>query len=169
MIERIISGGQTGVDQAALRVAKSFQIPTGGWAPKGYLTETGPAPWLAREYGLREAQFPAGEPTEPRWKWDAQCYRFRNGENAAEADVCLWYGDPMSRGAVATFRAADKAEIPVLVHVRDSHYRIFKFLDHCRILWIAGNRESGSPGIGKLSAAYFTSLFTELGFQDLRR
>ena len=47
MIGKIISGGQTGVDQAALRAAKACGIPTGGWAPKGWRTEDGPAPWLA--------------------------------------------------------------------------------------------------------------------------
>jgi Circularly permutated YpsA SLOG family len=34
MIERVISGGQTGTDQAALREARAFGIPTGGWAPR---------------------------------------------------------------------------------------------------------------------------------------
>lgn len=53
MIGKIISGGQTGVDQAALRAAKACGIPTGGWAPKGFRTEAGPAPWLA-DFGLRE-------------------------------------------------------------------------------------------------------------------
>ena len=48
----VISGGQTGVDQAALRAARSCGIPTGGWAPRGWLTEDGPAPWLA-DYGLK--------------------------------------------------------------------------------------------------------------------
>jgi hypothetical protein len=33
MIGKVISGGQTGVDQAALRAAKACGIPTGGWAP----------------------------------------------------------------------------------------------------------------------------------------
>ncbi|GAB3339678.1 hypothetical protein GCM10027299_52480 [Larkinella ripae] len=52
-VEKGISGGQTGVDQIALEVARSTRIPTGGVVPKGYLTETGPAWWLA-DYGLTE-------------------------------------------------------------------------------------------------------------------
>jgi hypothetical protein len=51
MLERVISGGQTGVDQAALRVAKAIGLATGGWAPLGWETEDGPASWLAG-YGL---------------------------------------------------------------------------------------------------------------------
>ena len=42
MIEKIISGGQTGTDQAALDAAIKLGIPHGGWIPKGHLTEDGP-------------------------------------------------------------------------------------------------------------------------------
>jgi hypothetical protein len=44
MIRKIISGGQTGADQAALDAAIKLGIPHGGWVPKGRLTENGPLP-----------------------------------------------------------------------------------------------------------------------------
>ncbi|MDX1708540.1 MAG: putative molybdenum carrier protein [Desulfobacterales bacterium] len=44
MIRKIISGGQTGADQAALDAAIKLDIPHGGRVPKGRLTETGPLP-----------------------------------------------------------------------------------------------------------------------------
>jgi hypothetical protein len=44
MIRKIISGGQTGADQAALDAAIKLDIPHGGWIPKGRLTENGPLP-----------------------------------------------------------------------------------------------------------------------------
>lgn len=44
MIRKIISGGQTGADQAALDAAIKLEIPHGGWVPKGRLTENGPLP-----------------------------------------------------------------------------------------------------------------------------
>ena len=44
MLEKIISGGQTGADQAALDVAVKYNIPYGGWIPKGRKTEAGPLP-----------------------------------------------------------------------------------------------------------------------------
>lgn len=50
-IEKIISGGQTGADQAALDFAIENSIPHGGWIPKGRLTESGP---LASKYNLQE-------------------------------------------------------------------------------------------------------------------
>ena len=42
MIKKIISGGQTGSDRAALDVALKFNIPHGGWIPKGRIAEDGP-------------------------------------------------------------------------------------------------------------------------------
>ena len=51
MIEKIISGGQTGADRAALDVAIKFIIPHGGWIPKGRITEEGPLP---DKYKLQE-------------------------------------------------------------------------------------------------------------------
>jgi hypothetical protein len=44
MIRKIISGGQTGADRAALDAAIKLGIPHGGWIPKGRLTENGPLP-----------------------------------------------------------------------------------------------------------------------------
>jgi hypothetical protein len=35
VIDKVVSVGQTGADQAALRAARAFGIPTGGLAPKG--------------------------------------------------------------------------------------------------------------------------------------
>lgn len=51
MIRKIISGGQTGADRAALDVAIKMNIPHGGWIPKGRLTEEGPLP---DRYQLKE-------------------------------------------------------------------------------------------------------------------
>jgi len=51
MIKKIISGGQTGVDQAALDVAIKLDIAHGGWIPRGRLTEKGPLP---KKYHLQE-------------------------------------------------------------------------------------------------------------------
>jgi hypothetical protein len=41
VIRRIISGGQTGADSAALDFAIWHEIPHGGWCPKGQLCENG--------------------------------------------------------------------------------------------------------------------------------
>jgi hypothetical protein len=51
MIDKIVSGGQTGVDQAALDVAIKLGIPYGGWIPKGRKTENGALP---QKYTMQE-------------------------------------------------------------------------------------------------------------------
>ena len=53
MLKKIISGGQTGADQAALDVAIRLGIPYGGWIPKGRLTEEGR---LDSKYKLKEME-----------------------------------------------------------------------------------------------------------------
>ena len=51
MIKKIISGGQTGVDRAALDVAINLGVPHGGWVSKGRLAEDGP---IHQKYQLEE-------------------------------------------------------------------------------------------------------------------
>jgi hypothetical protein len=62
MLTRIVSGGQTGVDQAGLYAAQILGIATGGWAPQGWMTERGPMRELLESFGLAEcarAGYPA--------------------------------------------------------------------------------------------------------------
>ena len=51
MITKIISGGQTGADRAALDVAIKLDVPHGGWIAKGRKTEDGA---LLQKYKLQE-------------------------------------------------------------------------------------------------------------------
>jgi len=55
MITRILSGGQTGADRAALDFAIKHHIPHGGWLPKGRKTEDGTLP---EKYQLQEMPTP---------------------------------------------------------------------------------------------------------------
>lgn len=56
MLKKIISGGQTGADRAALDVAMKFNIEHGGWIPKGRRTEEGalPAQYQLIEMGTED-------------------------------------------------------------------------------------------------------------------
>jgi hypothetical protein len=56
MIQKIISGGQTGADRAALDFAIKHNLPYGGWVPKGRKTEDGTLP---EKYHLQE--MPTGQ------------------------------------------------------------------------------------------------------------
>ena len=67
IIEKIVSGGQTGADQAALDVAIRLGIPHGGWVPKGRRTEAGALP---RRYQMREMPTDGyAERTERSTRW----------------------------------------------------------------------------------------------------
>ena len=71
----MISGGQTGADQAGLAAAERFKIETGGHAPKGWITKDGPNPTLLRErYGLVESE---GD------------YKVRTWENVKNSDATI--------------------------------------------------------------------------------
>ena len=52
MVDKVVSGGQTGADRAALEVARELGLATGGWVPRGRLAEDGVIP--ERYEGLRE-------------------------------------------------------------------------------------------------------------------
>ncbi len=72
MIKKIISGGQTGADRAALDAAIKLMIPHGGWVPKGRLAENGP---ISTKYQLQEM------PTDS--------YSVRTEQNVIDSDGTL--------------------------------------------------------------------------------
>ena len=56
ILKKVISGGQTGADQAGLAAAKSYDILTGGFAPKNFMTSSGANATLKYAYGLEEIE-----------------------------------------------------------------------------------------------------------------
>jgi hypothetical protein len=148
VLAKIISGGQTGTDQAALRAAHAAGIPTGGYVPRGFLTEDGPNPGLA-DFGLVEAPLAS--------------YPARTRLNVALADAVLWFGDPASPGGKLTLSSCRAKGIPCLV-MRESitpEYAarwllayVFPGREGGVTLLVAGNRESSAPGIGARVEAF---------------
>lgn len=144
MLKLIISGGQTGVDQAALRAARAVGIPTSGTAPKGWYTEAGAAPWLA-DYGLKQCDSPA--------------YMTRTRMNILHAQGTLIIGKSSS-GSEQTWKYAERIENYPLQWMRkfDEAALSAPGLIPSLCVWVekhgietlnvAGNRESVSPGIG---------------------
>ena len=152
-IQRVISGGQTGVDQAALRAAVACGIPTGGYAPRGWLTEDGPAPWLA-DYGLVECETPG--------------YPARTEANVRDSDATLWLGPTGSSGFKATAGACRRwGRALHVVEPGETPSVVLAWLELAdgpvEILNVAGNRESGQPGIGARAERWLTALFRRLG------
>lgn len=140
---RVISGGQTGVDQGALLAAKSLGIPTGGWAPREFQTETGKDPvLLAVHFGLKDSGLD---------------YVGRTRLNAKEADVTFWIGKDDSRGYMATLRECRNANKPFINITEWSVARLMEFINghpEYKTLNFAGNRESSSPGIQESSRQF---------------
>jgi hypothetical protein len=139
MIQKIISGGQTGVDQAALDVAIEEGIPHGGWIPKGRLTENGPLP---EKYLLQEM------PTES--------YPARTEKNVLDADGTLIISNgKLSGGSELTQKVAAKHNRPHL-HIDLLRINGFKAAqditawiadNQIKVLNVAGPRASKDPRI----------------------
>ena len=146
MVERVISGGQTGADQAGLAVAKRLGIPTGGYMPKGWLTEDGPRPDLAVTYGLEEAETAA--------------YPERTERNVLASDGTVLFGDARSRGSMLTASLCQRhgkpyCTVPLVDEPESAAARLRVWLTEYRIktLNVAGNRASQAPGIGAFVTA----------------
>jgi Circularly permutated YpsA SLOG family len=157
MIERVISGGQTGSDQAGLRAAKAAGIPTGGFASLGWLIESSngrtevAAPWLA-EYGLVECQEPGYSP--------------RAIANVQAADATLWFGTTDSASAkltLGTLGSHGKSSLVIIQGHRPSAVvEFFRQNPWVKVVNIAGNRESRVPGIGARTERFLSEVFKQL-------
>ncbi len=136
MLERIISGGQTGVDRAALDVAIKLDLPCSGWCPKGRASEQGP---IADVYPLTET--PLADPAQ------------RTEFNVRDADGTLIIAHGELTGGTALTRdfAASLAKPFLVVDPHDplAAKTIAAWLSeqNVRILNVAGPRESQHPGI----------------------
>ncbi len=133
MITKIVSGGQSGADRAALEVAESLGIPTGGWAPAGWRTEHGPAPELGTRFNLREHV-------------DAN-YRGRTYANVCDSDATIWFGDRTSPGGQATAVGCLIEKKIILLNPTAKYLRAAIQEKRWEVLNIAGNRASSNPGV----------------------
>jgi hypothetical protein len=131
----IVSGGQTGVDRAALDVAIAMGIGHGGWCPAGRLSEDGTVP---SRYDLRET--------------DSSEYPVRTEQNVIDSDATLiLYETRLKGGTLLTRRICRRLEKTHLVVriERDDPVDARRWLLQQRpeTLNVAGPRESTSPGI----------------------
>ncbi len=154
MIGRIRSGGQSGVDLAALVVATELGIPTEGWMPRGFLTEDGPRPEYAERYGLRETE--------------SSSYPERTRFNIDEADATLILIDapPLTGGTKLTRDICQRNGKPTLIEYLDCpaepitpavvqavrHWLHVMHAGHT--INVAGPRESKCPGIHARAVAF---------------
>ena len=148
MPQKIISGGQTGVDRAALDVALAMGIACGGWCPRGRRAEDGTIPG---HYPLRET--------------DSNKYPVRTARNVRDSDgtLVLTRGDP-DRGTALTRDLAMKYQKPLLVVDLDNPPEPAEVLTWARqqgirALNVAGPRESSCPGIQQRATDFLRMVF----------
>ena len=134
-VTRVISGGQTGIDQIGLRVASELGIETGGTAPKGYRVDRD---WMdervAREllegYGLEES--------------GSKAYLPRTKKNIDDADGTVIFAvNTNSAGTRATVKYADSQNHPYKINPDAEQLREFIATNNIKVLNVAGNRASG--------------------------
>jgi len=139
MLSKIISGGQTGADRAALDAAIDLGIPHGGWVPKGRKAEDGPVP---AKYQLKE--MPTGS------------YPERTERNVMESGgtLILSHGK-LTGGSALTMKLAKQHDRPCL-HVDllktsglKAAQEINKWIGQngIKVLNVAGARVSKDPKI----------------------
>lgn len=146
---KIISGGQTGVDRAALDVALESGIPCGGWCPRGRRAEDGVIP---AKYPLQETA--------------SEDYAERTRLNVLDSDgtLILIAGTP-DGGTALTVRIARENARPHRVvelgHPPDARDVLDWIRDHrIRTLNIAGPREEEHPGIQERATGFLLGLLS---------
>ncbi|MEJ2595690.1 MAG: putative molybdenum carrier protein [bacterium] len=133
---KIVSGGQTGVDRAALDFALSRGFPCGGWCPKGRQAEDGP---INEKYPLTETS--------------TFLYAVRTKLNVNDSDgTLILYHDEIGNGTQYTAEYARSKRKPLLMINLgrvDAPEQLREWIcdNSIGILNIAGPRESTSPGI----------------------
>ena len=155
MIRQLISGGQTGVQRAALDAALAQEFPCGGWCPKGRRTEDGPLP---ARYPLQETDSPG--------------YTKRTIQNVRDSDgtLIITRGAPTGR-TESSLQSARKQGKPVLVIDLDAMPSAAAAADKI-LTWadrrfirhpnVTGPRESRCPGIYAEALALLTGVLTQL-------
>ena len=152
---RIISGGQSGVDRAALDLAIEHNIAYGGWCPKGgWAEDLRDSPGLLARYpNLHET--PESDPKQ-RTEW-----------NVRDSDATLIVSPKgvTSPGTAFTIDSAKTHAKPYLVidpAAANASHEVRQWLLSTENLWnlnVAGPRESESPGIYTITRAFLESAF----------
>lgn len=145
---KIVSGGQTGVDRAALDVALQLGMSCGGYCPKGRKSEDGVIPEI---YPLTEA------------KTDSYPERTELNVRHSDGTLILIVGEA-DRGTSLTIDLCKRYKKPWLV-IDPADEQAGTDIQHwikqnrISVLNVAGNRESISPGIQRKAHEFLLQLF----------
>lgn len=158
MIEKVVSGGQSGADIGGLLIAESRGLATGGWMPKGWKTEDGPKPEYGDRFGMEE------HPDEG--------YPARTHANARDSDGTVRFASNFgTAGERCTLKGIQKHDKPHFDVKRSDPPDPKEMADWIRannikVLNVAGNRESTSYGMSKFVQNYLGQVLDELAQTD---
>ena len=119
MIRKIVSGGQTGADRAALDWAIEHGIPHGGWCPAGRRAEDGV---IAARYHLLKTP---KHDYEQRTRWNVR---------DSDATLVVSLSPELAGGSLATRRWAEKWNVhaSIFIHAMDGESEWLLFLKRCQ-------------------------------------
>lgn len=147
----IISGGQTGVDRAALDVAAECHLPVGGWCPRGRRAEDGRIP---DHYPLRETE--------------SADYAVRTEYNVRDSDATLILAvGPLSGGTALTKQLAEQWRKPLRVVDLQNPPPVGPVIqwlqEHkVRVLNVAGPRAGTHPDVEQRARDFLRPLFRQI-------
>lgn len=151
VVEKIISGGQSGVDRGALDAALALDMPHGGWCPRGRQAEDGR---IADRYQLRECQ--------------SKEYWVRTEQNVVTSTgtLILHTVERLTGGTLFTLRMAKKHRKPYfLVNLSEGpcaqEVQQWICQNGISILNVAGPRQSSSPGVDYVARRFVVSIFAD--------
>ena len=154
-LRKIVSGGQTGVDRAALDAGLNHDVPVGGWCPRGRRAEDGVIP---DRYPLKETP--------------SDAYEQRTAWNVRDSDGTLIItSGGLEGGTALTMTEAKRQGRPVL-HVRTTDAVPIPMIrawgeDHdIRVLNVAGPRASEAEGIYEKARRILDALLEKLQGPD---
>lgn len=136
---KITSGGQTGIDELGLQLAKAYNISTGGWMPPNYLTEEGTSPVYKQLYNMQEMS--------------SGLWSKRMRQNVIDTDATIVFGNVESGGTKATINFCIKNSKPYLINPSGEELLVFVIEYDISILNIAENRASVLSPEDKIAAA----------------
>lgn len=148
---KVISGGQTGVDRAALDAAIEAGLEYGGWCPKGRIAEDGIIP---SRYELVET---LSSSYEERTEWNIR---------DADATLVILFGEA-SGGTAYTIDVAKRIGKPLFIISADDNDAVEKVVlwirtNRFKLLNVAGPRASFSPQVYPVAKKLLSRIFDEI-------
>lgn len=157
-VVRVVSGGQTGVDRAALDAAMGLGLAVGGWCPEGRWAEDGTIP---TRYPLTETA--SRDPP------------VRTEQNVRDSDATLLlHVGALTGGTRLTAQWARSLGRPLLIRNLDDAPCVAEIarwlkVNRVRVLNCAGPREFECPGIAEAAAPLLSEVFAIWRDSDSQR